>query len=169
MKKLLLVLALSMGFVAAQAQVTVAGSKWTDNWSLTLKGGAVAPLQHYAFWPATRGMFGAELRKQLTPVMGLGVEGEWSINTSSWDKAPAYLGAPHSNNIIDHQLVGGFMAVNINNLIAGYKGKPTPFEVEAVMGLGWWHAYKTGSVNVATEPIPEVGEVVVNVPNYDQN
>ena len=145
MKKLLLTLALVMGFVAAQAQVTVAGSKWSDNWSLTLKGGAVSPLQHYSFWPNARGMFGVELRKQVTPVMGLGVEGEWSVNTSSWQRPPAYIGFPHSANILDHQLVGGFMAVNLNNLFGGYKGKPAALELEAVFGLGWWHSYKTGT------------------------
>ncbi|MBO4871515.1 MAG: OmpA family protein [Muribaculaceae bacterium] len=168
MKKVLLALALMMGFVAAQAQVTVAGSKWTDNWSLTIKGGAVSPLQHYAFWPNARGMFGAELRKQVTPVMGLGVEGEWSVNTSSWDHAPAYIGLPHSANIIDHQLVGGFMAVNLNNMFGGYKGKPAALELEAVFGLGWWHAYKTGSTII--ELPTETGDIEkLEIKNLDQN
>ena len=141
MKKILLTLALIMGFVATQAQVTLEGSKFTDNWSLTLKGGAVSPLQHYAFWPSARGMFGAELRKQITPVLGLGVEGEWSINTSSWAKAPAFIGMPHSNTIIDHQLVGGFATLNIMNMLTRYRGVPRTLELEAVLGLGWWHAH----------------------------
>ena len=169
MKKILLTLALIMGFVATQAQVTLEGSKFTDNWSLTLKGGAVSPLQHYAFWPSARGMFGAELRKQITPVLGLGVEGEWSINTSSWAKAPAFIGMPHSNTIIDHQLVGGFATLNIMNMLTRYRGVPRTLELEAVLGLGWWHAYKTSGVNMSVVPIPEAGEIINYVDYPDQN
>ena len=58
----------ALGFCAAQAQVTLEGTKLTDNVSFTLKGGAVSPFQHYAFFKNARGMFGAELRKQLTPI-----------------------------------------------------------------------------------------------------
>ena len=145
MKKFLLAMALMMSLSAAQAQVTVAGSKFTDNWSFTLKGGAVSPLQHYAFWPSARPMFGAELRKQVTTVFGLGVEGEWSFNTSSWAEAPAFIGQPHSATIIDHQLVGGFATINIANAITGYKGVPSFMDVEGVLGLGWGHGYKTGT------------------------
>ena len=158
MKKLYLALALTMSIIAAQAQVTVAGSKLTDNWSITLKGGGVSPLQHYAFWPATRGMFGAELRKQITPVLGVGVEGEWSINTSSWNKPSAFIGAPHSATIIDHQLVGGFATINIANAISGYTGAPRFVEVEGVLGLGWGHGYKTGKMTLldgTEEKIPD--------------
>ena len=68
----------ALGFCAAQAQVTLEGTKLTDNVSFTLKGGAVSPFQHYAFFKNARGMFGAELRKQLTPIFGFGVEGEWT-------------------------------------------------------------------------------------------
>ena len=66
MKKIVLAAALMCGCVAAQAQVTVEGSKFSDNWSLTLKGGGVAPFQHYSFWQNMRGVAGLELRKQVT-------------------------------------------------------------------------------------------------------
>ena len=49
MKKIILAAALMCDCVDAQAQVTVEGSKFSDNWSLTLKGGGVAPFQHYSF------------------------------------------------------------------------------------------------------------------------
>ena len=122
--------------------MTVKGSKFSDNWSLTLKGGAVSPFQHYAFWPAARGIWGVELRKQVTPVLGLGVEGEWTINTSSWNKQYSVWG-PHSKNIFDHQLVGAFGTINFANMLLGYKGMPRTLEVEGVLGAGWWHGYKT--------------------------
>ena len=143
MKKLLLVIALVLSAVFAQAQVTVQGSKFTDNWSITLKGGMVSPYQHFKFFPNARGVVGVELRKQITSFWGLGIEGEWSVNTSSWQhSAPiANLWTQKSANVFDHQLLGGFAAFNLTNLLLGYKGKPRLFDVEAHLGAGWWHAY----------------------------
>ena len=149
MKKILLLAVAAMTLSAASAQVTVQGNKWYDNISVTLKGGIVSPFQHYSFWKAARGVGGLELRKQITPVLGVGVEGEWSINTSSWTKSygehPSVWG-PHSKTIVDHQLVGAFGTVSLSNLLLGYPGMPRTLDVEAVIGAGWWHAYKTGAV-----------------------
>ena len=139
MKKIILTLALLMGVFAAQAQ-SLEQNKFFDNWSVTLKGGAIMPFQGYAFWPSARGIFGMEIRKQLTPVFGLGVEGEATINTTSWEKFPNYWG-PKSPNIIDHTMAGMFGTVNLGNLFAGYAGKPRFFELEGVFGAGWLHAF----------------------------
>lgn len=135
MKKILLAatLALGMGAMSANAQ-TVQESKFMDNWSFTLKGGAVSPFQGHGFWKNARGMWGAEIRKMVTPVFGIGVEGELSVNTSSWT-------ALKSPNTFDHMYVGVFGTVNFNNLFAGYAGAPRLFEVEAVAGTGWLHSY----------------------------
>ena len=149
MKKFLLLAVAAMTLSAASAQVTVEGSRLFDNISVTLKGGIVSPFQHYSFWKAARGVAGLELRKQITPVWGLGVEGEWSINTSSWTKGygeHTSVWGPHSNTIIDHQLVGAFGTVNLSNLLLGYPGIRRTLDVEAVLGAGWWHAYKTGEI-----------------------
>lgn len=135
MKKIILVsaLALGMGAISSQAQ-TVQESKLFDNVSFTLKGGAVSPFQGHGFWQNARGIWGAEIRKQITPVFGLGVEGELTVNTSSWTGYKSY-------NTFDHQYVGVFGTVNFNNLFAGYAGAPRLFEVEAVAGSGWLHSY----------------------------
>ncbi len=142
MKKIILLAAALVGIAGAQAQTTVQGSKATDNWSFTLKGGAVAPFQDYSVVKNARGIFGAELRKQVTPVLGLGLEGEWTVNTSSWldPRTPSW--GVHSNTIIDHQFAGGFAAFNLSNLFGGYKGTPRTLEFEAVAGAGWLHGYK---------------------------
>ncbi len=137
MKKAILLAAMALSVVGASAQTTVAGSKFTDNWSFTLKGGAVMSSKSVAdngFWDNARGIVGAELRKQITPVFGLGVEGEWTINTSS---SAGY----RSGNWFDHQYVGVFGAVNLMNAFAGYTGAPRLFELEVVGGTGWLHAY----------------------------
>ena len=123
MKKIILTLALLMGVCAAQAQ-SLEQNKFFDNISVTLKGGAIMPFQGYAFWPSARGIFGMEIRKQLTPVFGLGAEGEATINTTSWCKEPNYWG-PKSPNIIDHTMAGLFGTVNLGNLFAGYAGTGT--------------------------------------------
>lgn len=137
MKKAILLAAMALSVVGASAQTTVAGSKFTDNWSFTLKGGAVMSSKSVAdngFWDNARGIVGAELRKQITPVFGLGVEGEWTINTSSW-------AGYRSGNWFDHQYVGVFGAINLMNAFAGYTGAPRLFELEVVGGTGWLHAY----------------------------
>lgn len=137
MKKAILLAAMALSVAGASAQTTVAGSKFTDNWSFTLKGGAVLSSKSVAdngFWDNARGIVGAELRKQITPVFGLGVEGEWTINTSSW-------AGYRSGNWFDHQYVGVFGAVNLMNAFAGYTGAPRLFELEVVGGTGWLHAY----------------------------
>lgn len=137
MKKAILLAAMALSMAGASAQTTVAGSKFTDNWSFTLKGGAVMSSKSVAdngFWDNARGIVGAELRKQITPVFGLGVEGEWTINTSSW-------AGYRSGNWFDHQYVGVFGAVNLMNAFAGYTGAPRLFELELVAGTGWLHAY----------------------------
>lgn len=149
MKKILLLAVAAMTLSAASAQVTLEGDKFFDNISVTLKGGIVSPFQHYSFWKSAKPVAGIEIRKQFTPILGVGVEGEWSFNTSRWTKPygehPSVWG-PYSPTIVDHQLVGGFGAVNITNLLLGYVGVPRVFDVEAVAGAGWWHAYKTGAV-----------------------
>jgi len=139
MKKLFLIGALALGTVAAQAQVTVEGSKFSDNWSLGLKGGMVTPLTHHSFFPNARGVFGLNLQKQIIPSIGLGIEGEWSINTSSW-YANAGVGYK-SKNALDHQYVGAYAAFNLMNAFCGYKGAPRFFEIEALAGAGWLHSY----------------------------
>lgn len=147
MKKILLAAALIASCVASQAQVTVQGSKFSDNWSLTLKGGGIAPYQHYKFWPSMRGIAGLELRKQVTSVLGVGLEGEWTVNTSSWNTDARHnVYGPHSKNVFDHQFVGLFNTVNFTNWFLGYNGSPRTLEVEAVLGAGWWHAYQPSSV-----------------------
>lgn len=137
MKKVILLAAIALGTMGASAQTTVAGSKFTDNWSFTLKGGAVLSskmVKDNGFWDDARGVVGVELRKQITPVFGLGAEGEWSVNTSSWTGV-------RSGNVFDHQYVGVFGAVNFMNAFAGYTGAPRVFELELVAGTGWLHAY----------------------------
>lgn len=142
MKRFLFMLVATMFFATgAVAQKAVEESNLFDNMSLTIKGGATTPLKTPI--ENVRGVVGVELEKMLTPTFGLGVEGEWTVNTSSWTGA-------YSNYIFDHQYVGLYGVTNLNNLLAGYKGKPREFEVETVLGVGWGHGYVGGGIDENT-------------------
>lgn len=132
MKKIILLAAVALGAMSAQAQQAVEVPKFTDNWSVTLVGGGQTPIENAAFWGDMRGVVGLEIEKQVTPILALGIEGNWGINTSYGQGA----------NVFDSHYVGAYTAINLNNLILGYKCcKQNFFEVEAVVGAGWGRAY----------------------------
>lgn len=133
-KTVMIIAMLSIFSISVSAQA-LEKSKLTDNISVTLKGGVTTPLQDPIDLDGVRGVFGLELRKQVTPILGLGVEGEWVVNSSTWEgQFPSY-------TAIDNQYVGVFSTTNWMNLIGGYKGKPRVFEVETVLGVGWGYAF----------------------------
>lgn len=133
MKKIFTLVALCIVTWSANAQELIQGSKFTDNWSVGLNAGVVTPLSvHTSFFPNMRPTMGVELSKQLTPVFGLGLEGMWSVNTSS------------SLTAFDHSNISALGKININNLFWGYTGTPRLFEVETVLGAGWLHSYMNG-------------------------
>ena len=136
MKKVVLIAAIALGIVSANAQVSVLGSKPTDNISITLKGGAVQNLHspHGAFFRNMRGVAGVEIAKQLTPSFGLAIEAEGFVNKFG-------LAFSGPKNAFDMCYLGVQGKFNLNNIIAGYAGAPRLFEVEAVYGGGWLHGF----------------------------
>ena len=46
--RLIFCLVLFMSFVAANAQTTVKGSKFTDNWAIGVQGGLISPAANHA-------------------------------------------------------------------------------------------------------------------------
>ena len=133
MKKTLLLAALSAGMLTANAQVTDAGAKFTDNWSVGINAGGVTTMHaHYAFWKHMRPVVGLQINKDFTPTLGMTLEGNASINTSN---------SPTAFDATNVSLLG---RVNLMNLFAGYKGQPRLFEMEAVGGFGWLHYYGHG-------------------------
>ena len=132
MRKSIILLALILGGVTANAQSVVEGTKVTDNWSVEVNAGAITPLTHSAFFKSMRPAFGVGVSKQLTPIFGLGFQGMGYINTTP------------SKTSFDASDVSVLGKVNLMNLFAGYKGEPRLFEVEAVAGMGWLHYYVNG-------------------------
>lgn len=134
MKKLIMAVAFMASVFIAGAQTTVEGAKFTDNWSVGVNGGVVSPMRNFKFWDNSRGVIGINVQKDLTPTFGFGIEGEVSVNSSSWYGS-------RSGNTFDHSYIGAYGTVNLMNLLAGYTGQPRFFELAFNAGAGWLHGY----------------------------
>ena len=133
MKKYLIVLLSALSISGLNAQESaLAGTKFGDNWSIGLNGGIVSPLTHSAFFKNARAVVGLDINKQLSPIYGVTLESNWTINTQSpmAHREKACTAFDAFDVMLLHRL-------NLNNIFAGYKGAPRFFEVEAVAGAGW--------------------------------
>lgn len=137
MKKITVFAVMALGAITASAQA-IEQPKFFDNWSVGIDGGATARLAGGAFFKSTRGIVGLHLQKQITPVLAMGVEGTFSVNTSSW------YNDEHSKTMFDNSYVGAYAGIDLFNLFSGYKCEVRPFSVEAVLGGGWGHDYAVG-------------------------
>lgn len=136
MKKTLLLLAATAATVlGAQAQDALRQTNFGSNWSIGLDGGVVTPMSHSAFFGSMRPVVGLHIQKQISPVFGLGVEGQFGINTSSWKDRV------HSSTAFDNSYVGAYGTVNLFNLFGGYQCETRPFDIDVVAGAGWGHDY----------------------------
>ena len=138
-KKTLLALAALAAAAGVSAQ-TVQAPSLMDNIYIGLQGGATAPMHGSPFFKSTRGMAGLEIGKQITPTFGLGVEGLFGVNTSSWK------GRVHSTTAFDNSYVGVYGTVDLFNLFGGYNCTVRPFTIAAQAGAGWGHYYQSGDV-----------------------
>ena len=127
MKKVIVSIALCMAAMATNTQDAVVGNKFSDNWSVGVNVGGTTPLTHSAFFKNMRAVLGVDLDKQITPVLGLGLEAMTSINTTA------------SRTAFDNTNLSLLGRLNLNNLFGGYTGAPRLFEVETVAGIGWLH------------------------------
>ncbi|MDD2962242.1 MAG: OmpA family protein [Muribaculaceae bacterium] len=131
MKKIIFVVLAMLGMISVQAQ-SVEGTKFFDNWSMGLNAGGISPLKGGDFIKDFRGDVGLDVTKQVTPVLGVGIEANFGINTTG------------ASTIFDGANVSLLGKLNLMNLFAGYKGKPRVLELEAVAGTGWMHLFGDG-------------------------
>ncbi len=125
---------------SAQEQTSYIGTKPLDNWSIGVQAGAVAPIGgKLSVFPNSRGVFGINLNKQFTPFYGLTLEGSLGVNTSSWSRdIESNPMKVKSNTWFDNSSVLLLNRVNLNNVFCGWNGERSCFEVEAVVGAGWY-------------------------------
>lgn len=139
MKKFILAAALLAGATASMSaqELTLQKPNFGDNWWIGLTGGVTTPLYHgSSFIGDMRGLAGIDIKKQITPAVGLGIEGIFGVNTSSWGDAR------HSSLAFDNSYLGVYTAVNLWNLFLPYGAQQNRvFDMEAVAGAGWGHGY----------------------------
>ena len=150
MKKLVLFFAAAAMAVTASAQVTVEGSKFSDNWSIGIQGGLATKTTQNRWLSNTNPNAGLRLTKEITPIFGLVAEGIVYFN----DRAQTVLGVPNqtvvgdvlttarsrevrTNTFAKALNVNLLGKINLSNLFGGYKGEPRTFEVSALYGFGW--------------------------------
>lgn len=142
MKKVILLAAVALGAMSAQAQQAVEAPKFFDNWSISLVGGGTTPLLQIDEIGKVRGIAGIEIEKQVSPILAVGIEGNWGINTSYGEGV----------NVFDDQYAGVYGAINLNKLFGACKCKSQLFEVEAVAGAGWGRYYDANWWNEGGKP-----------------
>lgn len=138
MKKVFLMLAAGMMAASVNAQNTaITSNKAGDNWYLGINAGVATPTLGHAWVSDVAPNVGVRLGKNLTTVFGLAAEGNayYYQNGACYDNRKTVIDALNVN------LLGTF---NLSNLLAGYKGEPRCFEVIALGGFGWGHAFGTG-------------------------
>ncbi len=144
MKKVLFIALAIASLVTTQAQTRAYNlPKFSDNWSLGIDGGVTTPLKGGGFFSNMRGSFGLHVQKQVTPVIGIGLEATLDVNTASWLKnnpniiAAGYDLSGQSTSAIDRMYVGAYASANLFNLLGGYNCEQRFFDIDLVAGAGW--------------------------------
>lgn len=152
--------------VSANAQTNysiVEGNRLFNNTSVSVYGGGMGWLNpavnnSETFLEGVRPQVGLAFAKQFTPVVGLEVFGETSVNSF-----------PFSENSVrwtafDFSNVGLNGTVNLNNLFHGYRGRPDRVEFVPFVGMGWAHGFTNSSgSNITTE---EYAHSTQHSPNF---
>ncbi|MCH5181553.1 MAG: OmpA family protein [Prevotellaceae bacterium] len=128
MRKIALFFAAALAVLSAGAQKNgaLSGTKFFDNWSVTVNGGVNAPVTNCYFWKNMRPSYGVGLNKQISPVFGLTFEAVSGNN----------LHHRHSQTALSNVNAFVLSRINLSNLFAGYKKAPRVFEIEGVFGGG---------------------------------
>lgn len=134
MKKIFTIAAMGAMVLTANAQKSVQGSRFFDNWSIGVVGGGIVPLTQSDYIKDVRATYGVEINKQITPIFGLGAQLTAANNVTN------------SKNIFDATNATLMGRLNLSNIFCGYKGQPRLFETELALGFGWGRNYYPSSV-----------------------
>ena len=144
MKKLFLMLAAGMMAASVNAQNTaITANKAGDNWYIGINAGAASTpndkgnaLKFKGFAPNA----GIRVGKNFTTVFGLALEG--TAYGFANKKSDFY-----TKTLVDAIDVKLLATANLSNAFCGYKGEPRFFEVIALGGFGWGHAFGGAELN----------------------
>jgi len=145
MKKLFTLFAAALMAVSVNAQenTAITANKAGDNWYVGINAGAGTPMKKFAYGLDAKGAgffkgfapkVGVRVGKNFTTVFGLVADADAYFESSekSGLKTKTFIDA------INVSLMANF---NMMNLFAGYKGEPRRFEIFALGGFGWEHAF----------------------------
>lgn len=137
MKKIAMFIAAAAVAASANAQRTVVtASKAGDNVYVGVNGGASTALKGENSFKTFDPNFGIRVGKNFTTVFGLAIEGD--VYFDAHKKDCQYSAGKTFVKALDVNLLG---TANLMNLFAGYKGEPRAFEIIALGGFGWGHAF----------------------------
>jgi outer membrane protein OmpA-like peptidoglycan-associated protein len=131
---------------SAQPRTTITANKAGDNIYVGVNAGAITGLKNnlknYGFTDKKNAFsvftpeFGVRVGKNFTTVFGLAVDANVYFNALK-STSPFYATKTFVQGL-DVDLLG---TANLMNLFAGYKGQPRFFEIIALGGFGWTHAF----------------------------
>lgn len=133
MKKFILMFALMLGILSANAQIATEKSNALDNISFGVTAGVSTPLDFNSMFPLNTNV-GLKLQKDFTPAFGLQLEGIAFLNDNHFNDLKTAVKATN---------VGVNGVFNLSNIFGGYRGTPRTFEVSTVTGIGWLHNWDT--------------------------
>ena len=143
MKKFILMFALMLGILSANAQIATEKSNALDNISFGVTAGVSTPLDFNSMFPLNTNV-GLKLQKDFTPVFGLQLEGIAFLNDNHFNDLKTAVKATN---------VGVNGVFNLSNIFGGYRGTPRTFEVSTVTGIGWLHNWEKASSIVISPAI----------------
>lgn len=126
MKKIFLMLVMSLVMVTMASAQTVHESKAFDNVYVTVSAGVTNPTTNIDWFNNTRPEFGVEVGKALTTLYTTGLEFKTAVNTTG------------VKTMFDDMSLLWLHKFNVSNAIWGYN-PDRRWEVQAVGGLGWGH------------------------------
>ena len=144
MKKIIFMIMMAFAAISMNAQTAVQTSKLFDNVYVGVGGQASVPLSFNKVFPLNSAV-ALTLGKEFTPVVGANLEGDFWLGSRIDNRKGTrfdFDNGPH--NAVRGSYLGLNSTVNFTNLFKGYTGTPRKFEMQSVVGLGWFHTFRPG-------------------------
>ena len=150
MKKIVLFFA-AVSLAASVSAQTVTESKTFDNFYIGINGGLATKTTGHAWMKGLDPNAGLRIGRYFTPVFGLAAESNAYFSNKPFASTGTVV------RFLNTSLLG---TVNLSNWFGGYTGEPRAFEVVAVGGFGWGHAFGNRGFNYAYPTYDQTGKIV---------
>ncbi len=174
MKKLILIAALAVVALNANAASAYKSSNALDNTYISLQGGVYEPFAGQNMLKDARPVIRLSVNKFFNTVVGASVWAQTYINNNNYNNTTLYPFYDYSEfngcgnkTLFDGLNVGISGLINLNNLFAGYAGAPRPFEIIAEAGVGYFHQF--GATHFLGEETTNWRDVAHSTANFALN